>query len=419
MKKWMVSLTLGLVLTAAHAYAADTSCYKFEVTDSPEMAASITHSHLETWCYKQLAQPMGAYFVYNADEAKVRPEMSFVIEADGMMTHSSLAAGKLTNHRVNVHEFNPFPVPAFPPHAMMSTAVGEVDGVSAENVLRLLDEEPSTESTLAIQEGDSAAAVPAERLPFRGYWWPYHNAPLYGSSSSPLAKYDRYVSARTGSNPGARSWESSHHAYRDISWEGHCNGWAASAILRAEPKASHRDSTSGVTFSVSDMKGIVAEKDYCANVAFFGKRYNGRRGDDIRDIYPQVLHRVITYYVGQLGKPVAVDHHRDPSVDNHIISAYKMSIVKVNDTRFKVTMVATIHKYDGSRSNTPGVAPTYTQTYKYYLDTDASGNVTGGSWISTNPDFLWVPLSPTSCGSNNPRLSENYVEAILNLPDAE
>ncbi len=417
----MICLALGMVLFAQIAFAADTSCYRVEIADNPEMAATVSGTHLEKWCYQSLPYPRGAYFVFNADEPKVRPEMSFVVESDGMMTHASLAIGDITYHKVNASEFNPFQVPLKPPHQAIATGnlSSSILNESAKQVMRRMTDDVQPSATLAISEGEFVSAVPVARLPWRGYWWPYRNAPLYGSStSSPLAKYDSFVKARTGTSPGARSWESSRHYFKGTWWEGHCNGWAASAILRAQPTASKTDSRSGVSFSVADQKGILAEKDYCANVAFFGRRYRGSSGD-ITDIYPHVFHRVMTYYIGQLGKPVAMDYHRDATVDNHIVSGYKMTITKPEPNKYMVEAVLTVHKYDGSRSNSPGIAPKYTRTYKYNLYTDAMGAVIRGTWLSTNPDFLWVPLSPTSCSTNNPRVTEANVLSILGLPAAQ
>ena len=412
--------TAFLFSLSTSALAADTQCFKFDIVDSPEMAVSLTGSHVERWCYQSLPNPIGAYFVFNADEPTVRPELSFVIETDGRMTHGSMLAGQLTVHQLDARSFNPFSVPLKPPHAV--TALGNImdSGLSesATEVLRQLNDEAQPTSSLALEEGEFTVSVPASVLPWRGYWWPYNNAPLYGSSSSPLAKFDRFVKARTGTNPGAQAWERSRHRFKGIFWEGHCNGWAASAILRAQPMTSKYDATSNTTFSVPDQKGILAEKDYCANVAFFGRRYRGNSGDDKRDIYPHVFHRAITYYLGQLGKPVAMDYHRDISVDNHIASGYKMTIKKTGEGVYDVKTVLAMHKYDGSRHTKPGVAPRYTRTYRYKLLTDASGNITGGSWSSGNPDFLWVPLSPTSCSTNNPRVTESSVLSILALPSA-
>jgi hypothetical protein len=286
----------------------------------------------------------------------------------------------------------------------------ELQDSAIENLNFLMSQPPNFQD-FAVSEGRFTEESNVK--PWRGYWWPYKNQPLAGTSSAPLSKYDRFVKARTGISPGAASWERSHHVYSGIWWEGHCNGWAASSVLRKQPH-SVTDSRSGVSFTVSDIKGILAETDYCANVAFFGRRYNGRRGDNIKDILPGTFHRTLTYYIGSLKKPVAMDYHRDPAVDNHVVSGYTMDITKTGANTFRVTAVLTVHKYDGSRANTPGTAPRYTRTYKYNLTQNSDGSLSG-SWISTNPDFLWVPLSPADCGSNNARISHRRVAELLDL----
>ena len=68
---------------------------------------------------------------------------------------------------------------------------------------------------------------------------------------------------RTETCPGAAAWESTNHRYQGTWWEGHCNGWAASSVLRVQPVASKRDPCSGLVFSVSEQKGLLAERDLC------------------------------------------------------------------------------------------------------------------------------------------------------------
>jgi hypothetical protein len=96
-----------------------------------------------------------------------------------------------------------------------------------------------------------------------------------------------------------------------------------------------------------------------------------------------------------------------------------MDIQRTGTNRYKVTAKLNVHRYDSSRIEQPGIAPEYTRTYRYTLITDDSGTPTGGSWISTNPDFLWVPLAPTTCSQNNPHMDEGYTAEILDLPAAQ
>ncbi len=402
---------------AVPAFAADsTACYRIERPDAPDNAV-VFQSHSEIWCYQKLDYPQGATYIFNGDRDEARPELALMIEADGVMTHGSLLAGKMTVHKTQPKSFNPFTIPLQEPRALPVAFSQDVLSPklreSAMKVLALLQSAPAQFSEQAVQEGEISARVADEVLPWRGYWWPYEGLPLSG----PMAKYDRFVKARTGTSPRAQSWENSHHTYHGIWWEGHCNGWAASSILRKEPAFSKYDAASGTTFTVVDQKGILAETDYCATVAFYGKRYPSA-SNDIRDIYPAEFHQAITYYIGQLGKPVAMDYHRTSTVDNHVVSGYKMSITKTGDLTYNVTTILSMHKYDGSRQQKPGVAPEYTRTYRYRLTVDAAGTPVSGSWISTNPDFIWVPLAATDCNTNNPRIDHAMTAAILDLPAA-
>lgn len=393
------------------------ACYKFVFSENPEASTGIV-TRSEVWCYQRLSNPLGGLFIFNADGPEVKSELALLVEPDGVLTHSSLLNGEVSTHRVQTRQFNPFSVPLEEPQGitMMQVLPGdEAFFQSADEVLGLfLSQSIQIQvEDMTVKEGLWQAS--ARTLPWRGYWWPHRNQPLSGSSSSPLAKYDRYVSARTGSSPRAVAWENANHRYTGVGWAGHCNGWAASSVLRKEPTIARRDATSGETFSVSDQKGLLAEIDYCSHVAFFGKRYRGRASDNIRDISPAVFHQTLKYYIGDLGKPVAMDYRRTTPVDNHIISGVSMDVKKTSTNTYSVKTTLTVHRYDKSRTNTPGVAPRYIRTYSYTLRENPNGNIVSGSWLSDNPDFLWVPLSPSDCSSNNPRLDGKRVEAILKM----
>lgn len=390
------------------------SCYRFEMQESAAMSA-IPILSTETWCYREMPNPVGSVFIYNADSDRAKAELAAIVEPDGVVTHASLNKGKLTTHKVNGADLNPLPVPLTEPaHLIPRTEDSDVDVSDALNVL--LRTRSADVPNLSVEEGTFEATVPSANLPWRGFWWSYKSNALAGTSNSPLAKYDRYVQARTGIMPRVASWERTYHKYKGISWEGHCNGWAASAVLRAEPKTSKIYAPTGLVFSVSDQKGILAEEDYCAVVAFYGTRNYGKASNNPRDIHPQDFHKVLSYYIGQLGKVVAIDYFASRTVDNHLVSGYTFDIVRKNADTFTVSAKLTVHKYDSSYKMAPGIAPTYIRNYKYNLRVNSAGTITGGSWISANPDFLWVPLSPTDCSSNNPRMKQELVNEILRLP---
>lgn len=419
--KWMgLLLLLSALMTWSGATQASTRCYRVPRANSTEMSP-IARPRSETWCYQSLDYPIGHTFIFNFDEGEIHPETALLLSPDGVITHASRVSGELTVHRLLSEDFNPLSIPLQEPQDLEALNDLDFQAPLAEAKHRqalelFLHTQVQTSEFKFLQVGTSAASVPDEHLPWRGYWWPYSGAPLYGSNQSPLAKYDRFVEVHSGTNPQSKEWEAKYHQFRGVSWAGHCNGWAASAILRPEPATTVLDSATGLNFSVSDQKGILAERDYCASAAFFGNRYYGRPGNNIYDISPDLFHKTITYYIAQLGKPVAFDYKRDEAVDNHIITAYSMRTVPINSRQYDVTTALSVRGYDPKPSNQPGVARLYKKTYHYVLNTDENGNISGGHWISENPDFLWVPLDSPDCESQNPNIKENWTQQILNLP---
>lgn len=94
-----------------------------------------------------------------------------------------------------------------------------------------------------------------------------------------------------------------------------------------------------------------------------------------------------------------------------------MKIKKTGTRSYSVTAKVNIHKYDKTPSSEPGDAPIWTKTYSYRLTEAADGSLTG-SWTSSNPDFLWVPLASVDCDNNNPKINHDRIQEILDLPAA-
>lgn len=408
-------------LYSGHVFAnSQPACYVFTVPNGPEAEASVVEKK-EIWCYQKLNSPQASLFVFNADHEKIAPELSFTVDPDGVLTHGSVKQGMLSVHKVFAKDFNPFTIPYSEPKGMTHRSfqyLTEAQVISANEALRVLSSAPVTWATIdnmsTLEMDIGQIDEEADIKPWRGYWWAYNGRRLSNGSNSPMAKYDRFVKARTGSNPGSQSWENARHRYHGINWEGHCNGWAASAVLRPEPIASKFDEQSGETFTVADQKGLLAETDYCVKIAFFGTRYRGPNSN-ARDIGAASFHKTLRYYIGTLKKPIAIDYKQLEPVDNHVISGYSMKITKIGSKTFSVIAKVRIHKYDKAPSSTPGVAPVYTRTYSYRL-TEASDGSLSGSWTSGNPDFLWVPLASVDCNNNNPRINHDRIQQILDLP---
>lgn len=393
-----------------------TSCYRIPIPSIPDSHEEMTED-TQLWCYRSLKERPGSVFVFNADGNKVSPELAAIVDSSGKMLHGSLLAGETTIHQVDALNFNPMPFPLTPPASLER---GHIDAAklraldpSIEETLKFFRSHPPVVQNLHLRAGTVSKSAKATTVPWRGYWWPYKSMRLSTGDSSPLAKWDRFLRSR-GQESEAQEWEKANHDYRGVKWQGHCNGWAASAILRKEPKKSLKDSRSGITFTVADIKGLLAEKDNCVKFVFFGERYRENWDSDPNDIHPQEFHKTITYYIGQLKKPVIMDHLRGVGIENNVISAYTMTTEASGPSSYTVTVKLRVHKYDRAPSSVPGTAQAVTRTLKYRLTTDASGKVISQKWLTKNPDFLWVPLGEAQCRPTNPYVTEEWIEKLTN-----
>ncbi|MCP4807935.1 MAG: ComEA family DNA-binding protein [Proteobacteria bacterium] len=92
------------------------------------------------------------------------------------------------------------------------------------------------------------------------------------------------------------------------SWWGHCNGWAAAAILTNEPTESMDVTIGGqnVELTTADQKGLLTESHYSTNSRFYGGRYY-KEGDDIADLYPKAFTNIISFYLKDQRVPLVFD----------------------------------------------------------------------------------------------------------------
>ena len=429
-KKGVMTAIAGLAGLSAVAIGAGGSdraqanvtseCYEVTSTDVPDM--DIMTSELprtDIWCYRELEERPGARLVYNVDAyGRTKAELSAVVDADGTITHASLAAGKLSVHRVR-GDWNPTGIPLVPP--MTAKRVPEPMGlVALENdhgpsaALRVLVDEESIARgevfTAELKEGEFASQ--ASYLPWRSFWFAHASGRLHRGEDSPMAKYDRFVQRRIGESPGAVAWERRKHAPRDVKWAGHCNGWSAASILRPEPAVPVTDPFTGITFGVADQKGLWIESDWCPKSVQFGRRtWSGNDGD----VSPRDFHNAVTYYLGVIKKPMLMDLMANEVVENRVVSAYDMKVRKTGERTYKVTTTLTIHAYDKKPNELIGPAGVFKRTYRYTLSLDAEGKMTRGSWQSGHPDFLWVPMASDVCENRNPAIHEAWLDEIYRM----
>ena len=148
---------------------------------------------------------------------------------------------------------------------------------------------------------------------------------------SPTDKFALFEYLQGNSNPNPfymPAWELLNH-YSPVggSWWGHCNGWAATAILSNEPTESLDSDAGGqsFTFTTADLKGLLTEAHYSQHSHFYGERYNGEE-QDIADLHPDAFHRIISFYIHDRGVPLVFDTSAGDAVWNYPAYAYDMLI---------------------------------------------------------------------------------------------
>ena len=290
------------------------------------------------------------------------------------------------------------------------------------------------------------------QAPWAGYWWPF----LENGIANAAAKYE----TATGQS-GSVHWEMDNHsasAEGILPWWGHCNGWAAAAVLFPEP---HAESThSGVTFSVGDQKALLSELGQEVNADFFGLRSDTDDPEDpaFQDIFPNQFFLVLTNLVGK-GQSLVMDRYTGSQVWNHPIAGYLISPVTPNDDLgtdpsapevYRVLVTTQVwwlrDDVDPETQTEPFTfqdGPSFDSRvlrYEVWLDGpphfDEAGNLTsagkvilsrkenvvyGGYWrnadldlLNSHPDYLWSPMSlaPPEHFAN-PSIRAELVQKIL------
>lgn len=153
---------------------------------------------------------------------------------------------------------------------------------------------------------------------------------------SPMDKYAlvQYDAGNTYPNPFFISgWEilNSYNPGGD-SWWGHCNGWAAAAILTNEPREEVTVDLGDeeVSFTTADVKGLLTESHYSTYSQFYGERYNGE-DDDVTDLSPKAFHQILTFFIGQQGVPMVFDTTATEAVWNFPAYAYELSVSETTE----------------------------------------------------------------------------------------
>jgi len=252
----------------------------------------------------------------------------------------------------------------------------------------------------------------ADKTPWSGWWWPADDG-VYGAHlfdvDGPLAKYDRLAQAHQRPDVQTRAWEleNVHLSGAAYPWAGHCNGWAAAAVLEPEPTAPK--TIDGVTFSVADQKGLLASWHFADSAEWVF-------GDDQDGVNAADFHRALVQWIGGGRRAFIVNTAAGASqVFNY--PAYRFRLVYGPDpvdpakTHVRATVWFVDYNVDPNFVGVKQWPNDGGRVYEYYIVGDRT-NPSGGDWEGVSasgaqysrPWRIWYP-NPTVRNADRPLAS--------------
>jgi competence ComEA-like helix-hairpin-helix protein len=189
----------------------------------------------------------------------------------------------------------------------------------------------------ALREGIDGNSIRIEdgRLKADANW--FEEYPAMDMDINRMAPLDKFALMQQlnnnthGTNPWfGPAWEMLNHwSPAGSGWWGHCNGWAAAAILTNEPRAMHEvefGNNLTMELSTADQKGLLSETYYSQLSNFYGSRYNGDDSDDVSDLTPKAVLQILSTYIGDRGVPLVFDTTATEQVWNYPAYEYTLNL---------------------------------------------------------------------------------------------
>lgn len=249
----------------------------------------------------------------------------------------------------------------------------------------------------------------ARIIPWSGYWWPMKEARIVG----PLSRYD----AITGRQ--AVAWERRENLSReDIrDWWGLCHAWAASALLEPEPRVTvvHTTPEQPVELEVGDQKGLLAVCHTNDVANSYGDRFGDEEGsEDPHDLAPDVLWRLLHFYVKQQGMPLILDVEAGEEVWNYPVYEYHLEFSPAGSAGKQsahLTLFMADNLVPPDHVGTKVRKLTYRFTFALHEGSVVMGS---GRWTGpsrdNHPDFAWYPYIARG---DNPEVDYGTVKRLL------
>ncbi|MGE3268449.1 MAG: hypothetical protein AB7P40_06860 [Chloroflexota bacterium] len=265
----------------------------------------------------------------------------------------------------------------------------------------------------------------AQRKPWSGWWWPANDlvgGPRLFDLNGPLARYDRYVESLGRPDPQTVEWEGSEIRFSGLAWAGHCNGWAAAALLEPEPLRER--TINGMTFSVADQKGLLTSYHFADAAAWAA-------GSEDVDVTPADFHRAVVAWMGGERKG-AVFTYRPVGAEIWSYPAYRFETeigpdpAESNLWHVKMTVWLADNNVPANFTGTRPWPGENGKVLEYTLTGSDPHNPTGGAWSPKTdgrfgrPFMVWYPdPSQRNIGRQltSPGLDYDLVRQITRGPD--
>lgn len=196
---------------------------------------------------------------------------------------------------------------------------------------------------------------------------------------------------------------------KDATWEGLCHGWAPASQFYQQPAPVNLTNKDGVVvpFGSSDVKALltyfVAMYDEAfTTTTYIAQRCNYDLGQQPRmanrsacaDMNAGTFHVVIANQMAQSQGGFVVDRDRSIAVWNQPVFLWNTTCTALNGTNTQ--SCTTLMVYGKETQPMWQSHETYPvgESYKYTIDLDADGKITGGTYLDNSPaadrvDFAW------------------------------
>jgi hypothetical protein len=252
----------------------------------------------------------------------------------------------------------------------------------------------------------NAASGTAARIPWSGWWWPKlatEGRTLY-ADPGPLSRYD----LATGSS--ALDWEYENGVTTDPAndWWGHCQAWAAAAIMEPQPYAR---TVNGVAFSQDDVEGLYSATWAHHTGDQWGTRYRGggRRSEAYEDVHPAVFDEQVRYWIGERKTALIMDLTTSEKVWNYPVYAFERTSTVEGDAEYvtmEITRAVPVYGADGT------VPMKHTYYYTLRPGTVGEWSNPSGSSADTHPDYI-VRVTGRSSDYGNPFVNPSALDRLF------